>query len=268
MLAVTGLILFHDEIDHALGVVPGASPGAASITLADAVELARDGRPGEAVFAFREPDDHPGVVFIGLAEGSRRLEDAEPVAVDLIRGVVLDEVDVTSSFIELVLELHAELFAGPWGRLLVGVVAFALLVSLVSGAIVYGPIMRRFAFGLIRRGGALRTTVADLHKLIGITTLGWSAVVAVTGLMLSLGSVLLQVYSMTELAALGAPYAHEPIVTDVTSIDRAVRSAEASSEGRTWTVVALPGSDLASPRHYTILLQGGKGLDARLLTMA
>ncbi|MEM6957960.1 MAG: PepSY-associated TM helix domain-containing protein, partial [Myxococcota bacterium] len=162
---------------------------------------------------------------------------------------------------------HAELFVGPVGRLLVGLVAVAFLISLITGMIIYGPMMRRFRFGQLRRGRTSRTLVADLHKLLGVASAGWLLVVCVTGLLLSVGSVLLQVYAATELAALGAPYADEPVVEDLQSVDEAIVSAERES-GRRWTIVALPGSDLASPRHYTVLLQGEDGLEARLLTMA
>lgn len=132
----------------------------------------------------------------------------------------------------------------------------------------YGPVMRKFVFGLVRRNKSRRTLYADLHKLLGAATLGWTFVVAGTGLVLSVGSLLLQYYSTTELAALGKPYATEAIVTDLDTIDRAVAQAERGEPGRHWSIVALPGSDLASPRHYTVLLQGGKGIEARVLTMA
>ncbi len=60
----------------------------------------------------------------------------------------------------------------------------------------------------------------------------------------------------------------EPLVTNLSTIDRAVQQAERGEPGRRWSIVALPGSDLASPRHYTVLLQGGTGIEARVLTMA
>jgi uncharacterized iron-regulated membrane protein len=86
--------------------------------------------------------------------------------------------------------------------------------------------------------------------------------------MLSLGSVLLQYYSVTELAALSAPYAKDPIVTDLHHIDRALEVAERDQPGRSWSIVALPGCDYASPRHFNVLLKGGSGLEERMLTLA
>ncbi len=233
VLTLTGLILvFHDEIDDALGVVPQASNGVAQISLARALELAQTPNPrAKPVFLFQDQEEHPGLLFVGLSEGARRLDDAKPVAVDLRNGKLFEKLDFDGTFTGIVLKLHAELFAGPIGRILVGLVALAFLISLLSGAIVYGPLMKKFAFGLVRRDKAARTRFADLHKLFGAATLGWTFVVAGTGLMLSVGSLLLQYYSVTELAALGKPYANEPVVTDLSTIDRAVQQAGASSLG-------------------------------------
>jgi uncharacterized iron-regulated membrane protein len=270
VLGVTGSILiFHDEIDRALGVVPKVAAASNEVGLARAIVLAREARPAATpVFVYREPDEHPGIVFVGVAEGSRKFADAKPIAIDRARGEVLAALDLDRTFTGVVRRLHAELFAGPLGRLLVGLVAIALLVSLFSGLVVYGPTMRRFAYGLLRRDGSSRTTLADLHKLVGITGFGWLAVVATTGLLLSAGSLVFQYYVTTELAALGAPFAKDPIVEDLSGIDRAIESAEAAEPGRRWSIVALPGSELASPRHFTVLLQGASGIEAKVLSMA
>lgn len=270
VLSLTGIVLvFHDEIDDALGVVPAAQAGQNRTTLAGALELALLSAPGaHAVYLFADEAEHPGLAFVGVSSSSRKFDEAQPVTVDRRQAKVLPRVDFEGSFTGVMLELHAELFAGPIGRLLVGVVAFALIVSLVSGALVYGPIMKRFVFGMLRRGQARRTLLADLHKLLGAASFGWLLLVTVTGLMLSLGSVALQYYSVTELAALGAPYAAEPIALDLGSVDEAIASAEAAAPGSSWSFVALPGSDLASPRHYSVLLKGGGGIESRMLTLA
>jgi uncharacterized iron-regulated membrane protein len=269
ILALTGVILiFHDEIDDALGVVQSAQAGNNHTSLARAIELARAAEPGaHAVFLFADEQEHPGIAFVGMAKSSRKLDDATPLAIDLRQGKLLPRPDFDGSFTGIVLRLHAELFAGPVGRLLVGLVALALLVSLTTGAIVYGPMMKRFAFGLVRRDRARRTLLADLHKLVGAATFGWILLVSVTGLFLSLGSVALQVYSATELKTLGAPFAKQPIVEDLQTVDAAVESAERATQGA-WSIIALPGSDLASPRHYTVLLKGGSGVSSRMLTLA
>lgn len=271
VLAITGVILiFHDEIDQALGsTVPTAAAGENRTSLAQAIELARASAPGaHPVYVFADQEEFPGVLFVGMARGKRTFEGSQAVSVDLRQGKLLPKLDFDDSFTGIVFHLHAELFAGPIGRLLVGVVALALLASLVTGAVVYGPMMQRFAFGQLRRGVSRRTFWADLHKLLGAATFGWTLLVTVTGLLLSLGSIAIQIYASTELSALGAEYANQPVVEELGTLDAAVARAEASAPGRHFQTVALPGSDLASPHHYTVLLKGGTGLESRMLTLA
>jgi uncharacterized iron-regulated membrane protein len=57
-------------------------------------------------------------------------------------------------------------------------------------------------------------------------------------------------------------------VTEVSTIDAAVASAEAGQPGRRWSFVTFPGAELASPRHFTVLLLGGDGLEKRMFTLA
>ncbi|MGC4087544.1 MAG: PepSY-associated TM helix domain-containing protein [Polyangiaceae bacterium] len=267
VFCLTGMVLiFRDEIDAALGVVPQASHGSTQISLATAVASARKHSPSANPVYVARFDDHPGIVFVGMAQGHRKLEGSTPLAVDSQTGKVLGTPDFENSFTGVVFHLHAELLAGPVGRLLVGAIGLALLVTLVTGAVVYGPLMKRFTFGLLRRGRHRRVLFADLHKLLGAASFGWTLTVTVTGILLSLASTLLQVYAMTELAALAAPYAKEAPIEDVSTLDAAVRNAEQRS-GRQAGTVLLPGSDLSSPRHYAVLLTGNQGLDKRVFTM-
>jgi uncharacterized iron-regulated membrane protein len=266
VLALTGLILvFHDEIDDALGVLPPVAAQGEKISIARAVEVARAKEPAaHAVYVFQRPDESPGIVFVGLA-ATGRFRDSHPIAIDLNDGGrVLDQVVLQDSFTSIVLQIHAELFAKLPGRLFLGLVALAVVASLVTGAIVYGPTMRRFAFGLLRRDRSRRTLLADIHKLVGAATFGWNLVVASTGVLLALSTLLFQYWAATAIGALGARYAGEPTVTDWSTLDTAIASAEHAVPGRHWSLVALPGSDFASPRHYTVSLEGGKGLDAHL----
>jgi uncharacterized iron-regulated membrane protein len=269
VLSLTGLILiFHEEIDRALGVVPPARSGEPKIGVAEAIALARAAMPeAAAVSVSQESKDFPGLVFVGMSP-SRKIADSRTVTVDLNAGAIAEATEVDDTFTSTVLKIHAQLYAGAFGQLLVGAVALAFLVSLISGALVYGPMMKRFAFGFFRQSHSRQTMLADLHKLIGAATFGWTLVVASTGLMLSFGSVLLQLYSTTELTSLAATSANSPVVEALETVDRALESAEASAPGKTWSFIALPGSDLASPRHYTVLLNGGTGLEARLMTMS
>lgn len=269
LFSVTGVILiFHDEINAALGVLPQSGASGYEVSLARAIELARETAPADLpVYVSRDPEQRH-IAFVGLQHQGNDLQGAKAVAVDLSRGAVVQNFAFEDTFTGVVWKLHAQLMMGPVGALLVGLIGLAFLFSLLSGVVLYGPMMKRFAFGLLRRERQSRTLGADVHKLIGAATFGWNAAVVLTGVLLSLGSLLLQFYATHELAALAAPYQDEQVVTDYSTVDRAISQAERTSHGRELQFVALPGSSLSSPRHYAVLLHGTSGVDKRMLTLA
>jgi uncharacterized iron-regulated membrane protein len=269
LFSITGvLLIFHEEIDEMLGVMPTSS-GEAKTTLAQAIEIAKAGVPNTDALWVSRDEEHPHLGYVGLApKGSRLFADSKPHAVDLAQGALVEDLKLDETFSAIVFQLHAQLLMGPAGALLVGAIGLAFLFSLVSGVILYGPMMVRFRFGLLRKDRQLRTLVGDVHKLLGIATFGWNLVVVATGILLSVGSMLLQFYAATELQALGAAHGPSEPVTDFRTVDEAVAHAEATSGGRELQFVALPGSEYASARHYAIIMHGKQGLDARMLTLA
>ena len=48
-------------------------------------------------------------------------------------------------------KLHVDLFAGLPGTLFLGFMGLLLLVSIVSGVVLYSPFTRKLAFGTVRR---------------------------------------------------------------------------------------------------------------------
>jgi uncharacterized iron-regulated membrane protein len=77
-------------------------------------------------------------------------------------------------------KLHRDLFIPEWGIVIVCALAIVVAVSLVTGLIAY----RRFWLGFLRRPRLrnLRILMIDLHKLVGLWTLWFSIVIALTGL--------------------------------------------------------------------------------------
>lgn len=270
LFAVTGvLLMFHEEIDELLGVLPESTGGEVKTSLAQAIELASAGTPNStALWASRDPE-HAHLGYVGVApKGAKLFADSKAVAVDLEQGKRVENLDFEKTFSSMVFQLHAQLLMGPAGALLVGAIGLAFLLSLITGAIIYGPMMVRFRFGTLRKDRALRTLMGDLHKLIGVATFGWNVVVVVTGILLSVGSMLLQFYAATELQQLAAKHGASELVTDFSTVDAAIARAEATSGGRVLQFVALPGSEYASAGHYAIIMHGKQGLDERMLTLA
>ncbi|MEM8928643.1 MAG: PepSY-associated TM helix domain-containing protein [Bacteroidota bacterium] len=87
--------------------------------------------------------------------------------------------------------LHVRLYDGLFGRYIVGLAGIALLISTITGFWIYGNFMKKQWFATIRKKN-LRITMADYHKLIGITTLVFNLMIAITGAWIGLQGLLQQ----------------------------------------------------------------------------
>ena len=88
--------------------------------------------------------------------------------------------------ISTLIELHADLLAGPTGRKVNGIGAFAVLLSALTGLLVWWPGIRRWRRSLtVRRGTGWKRLTWDLHSAVGIWTLAFTIVFAVSGIYLS-----------------------------------------------------------------------------------
>lgn len=86
---------------------------------------------------------------------------------------------------ELVNELHYALGAPPVGTWLMGIVALLYGVALVSGLVIHLPMLARNLFAL-RPGRNLKQFWQDAHNVIGVLSLPFHLVFAVTGAALCL----------------------------------------------------------------------------------
>lgn len=273
VLCLSGTVLiFHEEIDDALGIVPAAQSDAAAPQgpMADAVTKARIAFPDQRVLSLGlDPQHHPGVLLIVTApKADTSFDNAQLRFADLASGELIGESDPSKTLTGFLLELHAQWFLGPVGELIGALIALLVLLSLLSGLVVYAPYVRRIAFGVLRRGRGRRLLQLDLHNFIGALVLGWALVVTLTGFLLGFGSVAIGLWQLTELGHLRAMAAEmEPVDANAppVSVDRVLAAATAAAAPG-WHVqsVIFPGTDFSTPRHYTALLGGSEGLQERL----
>ncbi len=265
VLSVTGLpLIFHDEIDRALGYAVTAEEGARPPRSTDAVVgdvLAR--HPGKHVQFVLWDSDMPGVVALALGRAVNS-PPGENLAVyaDAASGRILAEGALDRGPVGFLLKLHGELFLGPAGPLVIGLVGILFLAAFVSGVVVYVPFTRRLPFGAVR-ATSRRIRWLDLHNLVGMAILGWGLVVGVTGLINSWGDLAVQVWQVRELShmATGSKAAAGPPV----QINAAVAAARQAEPGMTPYFVAMPGSVLTSRAHYGVFLRGDTPLTQYLL---
>lgn len=270
LLCVTGLpLIFSHEIDHALGhaVEPPRLEGSARRADLDRiVEDARARTPGHAVqFVVRDPDD-PDLLFIRLGE---TVEAAEPSAFytyDARTGEFLSAYPLSGGVMNVFLRLHVDMFMGLPGMLFLGFMGLLLVLSLVSGTVLYGPYMRKLSFGTIRRFRSVRIRWLDLHNLLGIVTLVWLFVVGGTGVVNTLATPIFGRWQATELADMTAPHRQGRAGAVPEAAERALATTRALDPDLQLSFMAFPGNGFAAPRHFVAFMQGVTPWTSKLLT--
>lgn len=270
LLCVTGLpLIFYHEIDHALGysVDPPAMPETTQrASVDDIVAAGQARRPDHPVqFLVRDPDE-PDVWFVRLGETIDAPDASAFYTYDARTGEFLHAYPLDQGFMNVLLRLHVDMYAGLPGTLFLGFMGLLLVASLVSGAVLYEPYMRKLRFGTVRRQRSARLRWLDLHNLIGIVTLVWVFVVGVTGVINTLSIPIFGQWQSTELAEMTAPYRDRPPLVQTGSVERALAAAYAATPGKALSFMAFPGNGFASPHHFVAFMQGTTPLTSKLLT--
>lgn len=280
VICVTGLpLIFREELgdwlnkDPAYAVLPADTPSADVDGL---VAEARRRHPEMIVASVFIDDDEPRVVvwMANSWQDFREPAHRHFIQFDARTGKVLRESEADDAagdaFLAWILHLHADLFVGLGGELLLGAMGIVFVVAVVSGAVLYGPFMRKLGFGILRREQGPRARWLDLHNLLSVVTLSWALVVGATGVINELTTPLFALWQRTDLrAALSAGTGDPPpAAADIASVQAALRTVRAAMPGRFVMSVAFPGSPYGTPHHYLIWTKGDTPLTARLFTPA
>jgi len=269
MLCVTGLpLIFAHEIDHWLHDVEApelsgdVGPASVDAILADA----RSRRPGDAVqFLVAEPEE-PDLWYVRMGTSPLSSDMSAFYTYDARTGEFLYDYPLGRGFMDVMLRLHVDMYAGLPGTLFLGAMGVLLLVSIVSGAVLYAPFMRKLPFGRVRRSRSVRVKWLDVHNLLGIVTLVWLFVVSLTGVINTLSIPIFGQWQSTELAEMTAPYLDEEPVSGYGSVDAVLDTIDETAPEKALSFLAFPGNDFASPGHYVAFMQGTTALSSKLLT--
>jgi uncharacterized iron-regulated membrane protein len=269
MLCVTGLpLIFYHEIDHALGysVDPPERPGVTTTASVDKMlDDARARRPQDHVqFLSRDPDE-PHAWYVSLGETPNAPESSAFYTFDARTGEFLHEYPLAQGPMYFMYRLHYDMFTGLPGTLFLGVMGLLLVISLVSGVVVYGPFMSRLKFGTVRRDRSARLKWLDLHNLLGIATLVWVFTVGLTGVINALAIPILGYWQGTEVSAMTTQYKNLPPITNPVSVERVLATAREAAPGMELSFMAFPGNEYATPHHYIAFMQGSTPLTSKLL---
>jgi uncharacterized iron-regulated membrane protein len=274
MLCVTGLpLIFHEEIEELEGkphLAKQVPAGTAKATLDKLAENALDKYP-KKVIRFIYWDEHePNTTTFSLSDSI----DAPPdnfttVVMDDHTAEVLETPNFQEGFMYIMLQMHIDMFMGIGGKLFLGLMGLTFIGAIVSGIMLYGPIMKRFDFGMIRTERSSRLKWLDLHNLLGVVTIVWATVVGFTGVINTLSEVVLGFWQMGQLSEMTAPYKNaKPLTGTLSSLDAAVALTKKAAPGMEPSIITYPGTAFTSKHHYAIFVKGNSPLTKRIIKPA
>lgn len=276
MLCLTGLpLIFHDEIDTIAGEAPplegpASSSDASGLLPLDAMlQRALAERPGE-VPLYMAFDNHSPLLTVTTGPRPDAPEPAMTLMLfDRVSGRMVTPPG-EEGIMEIILQLHTDMFLGLPGMLLLGFMGVLFVAALASGVVLYAPFMRKLDFGTLRTSRSRRLKWLDWHNLLGITAFAWMTLVGLTGIINALATPLIDHWRKGALAEMtGSQLKQQPLAPErYGSLDRAMASARAALPGNNPQFIAFPGGSFSTAHHYAVFFQGSTPATERLLTPA
>ncbi|OOG48716.1 PepSY-associated TM helix domain-containing protein [Rhodanobacter sp. C01] len=278
LICLTGLpLIFHEEIDrwlepHDYVTLPKDTARASYDRLAT---ISRRMYPDQVIASMFADDEEPQVyvwMVPSFATMKADIDSMHFIRFDARTAEVLETSRPASqqpkTFMDIMLALHTDLFAGLPGELFLGLMALLFVIAIVSGVVLYGPFMKKLDFGTVRHGRSSRLKWLDLHNLLGIVVLAWTLVVGVTGVINELSTPLFALWQQTDVKTMLASYKDEPMSAQdaLPSVQAAFETAQRAVPGTAVTSIVYPGNPFGSPYHYLFWAKGESTLTSRLLT--
>ncbi|GAB4012590.1 PepSY domain-containing protein [Spirosoma migulaei] len=270
MLCLTGLpLIFTEEIERLEGkppLAPAMPAGTPSVPLERLAEAVRQKFP-KNVIRFVYWDEHePNTTTFTLSDSMTAPADNYKLVIfDNRTARVLEVPKLQEGFMYVMLQLHINMFMGLKGELFLGLMGLLFVAAIVSGLMLYSPIMRRFNFGMVRTEKSTRLKWLDLHNLLGVVTVVWATVVGFTGVVNTLAEVVQGLWQQGQLAEMVAPYkGAAPLEGKLSPLDQALKVAQQAAPDMEPSFVAYPGTLYSSQHHYAVFMKGSTPLTERL----
>lgn len=275
MLCITGLpLIFTHEIDDyfGAGTEPPAIPGVTTSLNKDVIlQAALEEKPGKVIkYIFWDVKEHPNQMFLTLADSTEApIEEDHYLTMDVRTAKVLDAIPNELNFMLVMYYLHVEMLAGLPGKLFLGLMGILYVLAIVSGVVLYAPIMKRFNFGMIRTEKSNRLRWLDMHNMLGMVTLAWVTVVGLTGVINTLADPAMELWRAGQLAEMVAEYKDKPAAKgSLASIEDAVDQAKKAAPDLDVSFIAYPGTLYSSKHHYAVYMIGTTPLTSRIIQPA
>ena len=231
VIGLTGsLLVFHEEIDVARFPAQfRATPTPAGRMSYDALWAAVRGAlpPGEVIVGWQPapgPSRTDGLAVSRLdgPPGNHRHVHLDPYA-GALRGVLPDEKNALAGWLTT---FHYSFLGGATGTAVAGLLALALLGLGVSGVWLYRGFWRNFF--TLRWGRSARIFFSDLHKMVGISAVGFYLILGFTGAWWNfqiVSAALAAPAPARPAAAVPPPSPFDPAAANLSLDDLAVRAA-------------------------------------------
>lgn len=273
ILCLTGLLLiFQKEIDETFsssGALVEAPASSRAPTLHSIVAAIRARHPGGTIVSLEFAKRWPLVeASLAATEDGDSIKSLYEV-IDLRTGQLTHMPQRRSSVMQFLHVLHAELFLGLSGGLFLAGMATIVIVSIISGLILYPPFVRRFGFAAIRRNKSRKVLWLDLHNLTGVITMVWLLLVATTGAINTLhgpvsASVRRTMFDEMRDHAASARGAERLEDNGSGSTDAVVAAARSRLPTARLMSLFFPGGGISPSGHYVALMKDGGMLTQEL----
>jgi uncharacterized iron-regulated membrane protein len=274
MLCLTGLpLIFHEEIEelegkpHLAKQVPAGTPLAGLDRQSDNV-LAK--YPTKVIRYIYWDEHEPNTTAFSLSDSINAAPDNfTTVIMDDHTAEVLETPNYQEGFMYVMLQLHIDMFMGIGGKLFLGLMGLLFIAAIVSGIMLYGPIMKKFDFGMVRTERSTRLKWLDLHNLLGVVTIVWGVVVGFTGVINTASEIVLGLWQVGQLSEMTAPYKNaEPLTGKLSSLNNAIALTKKAAPEMEPSLIAMPGTPFTSKHHYAVFVKGNTPLTKRIIKPA
>jgi len=183
LLVIIGLtgssLVFSEELDHFLHPqLLQVAPQKERLPLERVLDNVREAHPDLKVHRIIVPQEPDGVYTVMMEAAS---EEYTNVYVNPFTGSILGSRPFKQTLAGFLIELHVNLFAGSYGATVVGISGLLLLLLSTTGIILW-PGWKRIGPGFkIRLKAPSRLVNYDVHKVVGILSLVFLAILAFTG---------------------------------------------------------------------------------------
>ncbi len=180
IIGLTGSVLvFSEELDHLLNPqLLQVVPQDRRVPLETVLNTVRETHPDLKAHRIIVPQEPNEIYTVMMESPSEKYTD---VYVNPYSGTILGSRPWKQTLGGFLIELHVNLFAGDFGEKVVGVSGLLLLLLSITGLILW-PGWKRLAPGVnIRWKAPSRLVNYDIHKVVGISSLAFLAILAFTG---------------------------------------------------------------------------------------